>query len=194
MNVFENNSTAFKAAFNKGVSLAKNSIQIDRLKLGSVGFFEKRRLRKALRYFHEASVLDPNSGEALLLIAKIHQRLGAHDSCLEWLKKAYRIAPENLILAIEISATLGRLGKHKEAATILEEVVRTYPNEPRTQCNLGLSYLMAGKVVNAVEAFNLLVKIEPDYPVNQKLLDLAKDVKSGTKSIPKSEVEISRMI
>jgi Flp pilus assembly protein TadD len=113
---------------------------------------------------------------------------------LEWLKKGNSVEPENLILAIETGLALGRLGKHKEAAAMLEVAALNHPHEPRIQCNLGLSYLMAGETENALKTFETLVQLEPDYPTNQKLLDLASEIQSGKKPTPKSEAEIAKMI
>jgi len=194
MQTTEQTSSSYKMAFDKGAALIKGSIQLDRQQLGAVGFFERRRLIKALNHFKEASSIAPTNGAPMLLIAKIKQRLGDHDGSLQWLKKANSVEPENLILTIETSAALGRLGKHKESAAILEIAADHHPHEPRVRCNLGLSYLMAGETENAQRTFAVLVQLEPDFPTNQKLLNLATEILSGKKPTPKSEAEIARMI
>ena len=130
----------------------------------------------------------------MLLIAKIKERLGDYASSLEWLKKANSVEPDNPILAIETGAALGQLGKHKEAATVLEIAARNHPHEPRIQCNLGLSYLMAGETDSAVKAFQILLRQEQDSPTNQKLLDLAMDVHAGKKPNPRNESEVVKWI
>lgn len=130
----------------------------------------------------------------MLLIAKIEERLGNFESSLEWLKKANSAEPDNLILAIETGAALGRLGKHKEAATVLEIAAQNHPGEPRIQSNLGLSYLIAKETDSAVKAFETLLRLEPDYPINQKLLNLAIDVQAGRRPSPKTESEIAKWI
>lgn len=186
--------SSYKVAFDKGAALTKGSIQLDGQSLGKVGFFEKRRLNKAIEHFKEASAIEPTNGAPMLFIAKIKQRLGDYEKSLAWLKKANSVEPENLILAIETSSTLGRLGKHREAVTLLEVAVGHHPNEPRIQCNLGLSYLMAGEIENALKTFEILILLEPDFPPNHKLLNLATEVKSGKKPIPRSEAEVVRMI
>jgi tetratricopeptide (TPR) repeat protein len=190
----ELNGSIYKVAFDKGASLIKGSIQLDRQELGAVGFFERRRLSKALSHFKEASSLAPTNGAPMFFIAKIKQRLGDHEGSLEWLKKANSVEPENLILSIETGAALGRLGKHKEAAAMLEVAAHHHPQEPRIQCNLGLSYLMAGETENALKSLEILVQLEPDFPTNQKLLNLATEIRSGRKATPKSEAEIVKMI
>jgi anaphase-promoting complex subunit 3 len=187
-------TSCYKVAFDKGANLVRGSIQLDGQSLGALGFFEKRRLNKALNHFKEASSIAPSNGAPMLFIAKILQRIGDDEGSLEWLKKANSVEPENLILAIETGGTLGRLGKHREAAAMLEVAANHHPHEPRIQCNLGLSYLMAGEIDNAVKTFELLVQLEPDFPTNKKLLDLATAIRLGRKHTPKTEAEIARMI
>lgn len=182
------------SAFQTGMKLIKGCIQLDKQQLDNPGFFERRKLRKAKTHFHNASKLEPANGAPLLFIAKIEDRLGNHESSLEWLKKANQLEPDNLILAIETGAALGRLQMHKEAATALEVAAQHHPHEPRIQSNLGLSYLMAGELENAVDTFKRLNQLEPDFPANQKLLDLATTVLAGNKPIPKTEAEVVRLI
>ena len=194
MQTTEQIKSSYKVAFDKGAALIKGSIQLDRQQLGTVGFFERRRLNKALNYFNEASSIAPTNGAPMLFIAKIKERLGDHDGSLQWLKKANCVAPENPILAVETGAALGRLGKHREAAAMLEVAAGHHPREPRIRCNLGLSYLMAGETESAVKTFELLVQLEPDFPTNQKLFRLATEIHSGKKPTPQCEAEIAKMI
>ncbi len=184
----------YKAVFDKGAALVKNSIQLDKQTLEKLGFFEKRRLKRALIYFEKASSLAPTNGAPMLFIAKIKQRFGEFGSSLEWLKKANSVEPNNLILAIETSAALGRLEKHKEAATVLENASKSHPEDPRIWSNLGLSYLMAEETNSAVKTFEYLVQIEPDFPLNRKLFDLASKVALGEKPTPRNEAELLKMI
>lgn len=194
MQTTEQNNSSYKSAFDKGVALIKGSIQLDGQQLGALGFFERRRLNKALKHFEAASSLAPTNGAPMLFIAKIKQRFGDYDGSLEWLQKANAVEPGNLILAIETGATLGRLGKHREAATVLEVAAHHHPHEPRIQCNLGLSYLMAGDTEDALKTFQFLFQLEPDFPTNQKLLELANEIRLGKKPTPKNEAEIARML
>lgn len=193
MQTTDQNDISYKAAFDKGAALIKGSIQLDGQQLGVLGFFERRKLNKALKHFEEASSIAPTNGAPMLFIAKIKQRFGDYDGSLEWLKRANAVEPGNLILAIETGATLGRLGKHKEAAAMLEVAAQHHPQEPRILCNLGLSYLMAGETEDALKTFQFLVQLEPDFPTNQKLLGLAYEIRLGKKSTPKNEAEIARM-
>lgn len=184
----------YKIAFDKGAELVNGRVQLDGQRLGAVGFLEKWKLKRAIKHFETASALEPSNGAPMLFIAKIKQRLGDYEGGLNWLKKANTAEPDNAILAIETGATLGRLGKHKEAVTMLEIASRHHPNEPRIQCNLGLSYLLAGETQNALNAFETLVALEPDFPTNHKLLALAAEIASGRSSIPESEADIAKMI
>lgn len=186
----EEEHSKYHVAFQRGVALVKGSIQIDGQRLKRLGFFEKIRLKRALRNFEEAALFAPDNAAPPFMMAKIRDRLGDFEGSLELLKRANLLQPDNLILAIETGAALGRLGKHREAATLLEVVSRSYPDEPRVWCNLGLSYLMTGETENAVRAFELLVRLEPSLSTNQKLLDVASEAHAGRRAIPRSEAEV----
>lgn len=61
---------AFKVVFDKAMELTKDSIELDKQSLGKAGFFEKRRLSKAVKYLKTASLMQPENGVPMLFIAK----------------------------------------------------------------------------------------------------------------------------
>src|SRR4051812_9954396 len=101
MQIAEQRNLSYKSAFDKGAALIKGSIHLDGKHFGTLGFFERRRLNKALQHFEKACSIAPTNGAPMFFIAKIKHRIGDLDGSLQWLKKANSVEPGNLILAIE---------------------------------------------------------------------------------------------
>ncbi len=180
--------------FKEGCNLSKGLIQLDGQPHKNLGFFEKRKLKKAKEFFELSSLEDPGNAAPCLMIAKVHQSLGEIPHSLAWLLKAWELEPANLILVIELSGAYGVLAKHKEAISVLEEGIKYHPNEPRILFNLGISFLLDSKPKLAAEIFQKTVEIEPNFSQNHKLLKYSLQVSNGTRPIPRNQSEIAKGI
>ena len=184
----------YKSLWDKGIELLDGRINLDGNPLPKPGFFERRRLHKASVLFERAASVAPENAAPLLFLGKIEERLGNAEACVDWLKRANELEPNNLIVVLELGGALGRSGKHAESASVMMAVARSHPNDPRIHVNLGLSLLMAGEANDAVQAFEHVVKLEPDLPANRRLLSFAVSVANGTKAAPRSLRELSANI
>ncbi|HEY5581601.1 MAG TPA: hypothetical protein VIK56_10645 [Rhodoferax sp.] len=179
--------------FTEGCNLSKGLIQLDGQPHKSLGFFEKRKLKKAKELFELSLLEDPSNAAPCLMIAKVSHSLGDNLNSLDWLLKAWELEPANLMLVIELSGAYGVLGKHREAISVLEGV-KYHPNEPRILFNLGVSYLLENNPQLAVAIFQKTVEIEPDSLQNHKLLKYSQEVCNGTRTTPRDQSEIARSI
>lgn len=66
-----------------------------------------------------------------------------------------------------------RRGAHDAAAALYEGLVRDNPTEPSLQVNLGLVHLKAGRVENAIHAFQGVCDLVPDHRRARAYLGLA---------------------
>lgn len=180
--------------FTEGCDLSEGLIQLDGRPHKGLGFFDKRRLKKAKALFELSAIESPKNAAPYLMLAKVAQGLNNKSESLNWLMKAWDLEPANLILVIELSSAYGVLGKNKEAISVLEEGVKYYPDEPRVLFNLGVSYLLENRPISAVDIFRKVVEIEPDFAQNHKLLKYSQDVCSGKKRTPHSRSEIAKNI
>jgi tetratricopeptide (TPR) repeat protein len=180
--------------FQKGCNLSEGLIQLDGQQLGKLGFFDKRKLKKARSFFQLSINESPKNAAPLLMLAKVSDRLGNQEESLGWLLKAWELEPANLILVIELSGVYGFLGRHQEAISVLEEGIKLYPDEPRILFNLGISYLLDGKHKLAIDIFQKTVEIEPDFHQNHKLLNYSIAVKEGKIPAPRNQSEIANNI
>lgn len=184
---------AYKAAFAKAAELLAGRVNMDGAPLPAPGFFERWKLRRALAAFKRAAALAPKDNAApLLMLGKIAERLGDFDESARWLERARSVDPANILIGLELGASLAKLGLFKDSAAALAPYARVNPNDARIHCNLGLSLLLAGDAAGAISAFDRLSRLEPDNPMNDRLLDLAVAVSMGKKPVPKSEADVAR--
>lgn len=184
----------YDSLFKEAGKLIEGSVNLDGRPLGKPGFFERKRLLKALKLLERAAEIEPPYGAASLFAAKVHERLGNGEGTLRWLQKAQSGAPNNVVIAIELGGALSKQGRLAEAIGVLTAAADTHPSDPRVHSNLGLSLLLSGDTQAAITAFERLFSLEPDRPVNKRLLYLAIDVHEGRKPRPASEDEIVRSL
>ena len=187
-------SPEYRVKFEKAAKLLDGDIDLDGMSLPRPGFFERRKLRKALVAFQEAAEASKENAAPLLLLGKIEERLGNLQANSKWLKKANEVEPNNLVIVLEFGASLAKQGFHQEAADLLAPMAEAHPNDPRVHCNLALSLLLAGDAPSAVAAFEHVFNLEPEVQVNQRLLKFAVDVSGGLIPYPKSEADIARYV
>jgi len=184
----------YKSLFDAAMKLIDGRIELDGRPLPRPGFLERRRLLRALRLLERAAEVAPPHGAASLVAAKVEQRLGNAERTLHWLRKAQTMSPDNLIVAIELGATLFQQGFHGEAVRVLSTAATLYPDDPRIQSNLGIALLMAGDVPASIQAFERLSALEPEHGMNRRLLALAREVEEGRKSRPTNQGELARSL
>jgi tetratricopeptide (TPR) repeat protein len=174
--------------------LLKGLVIIDGTSKKNLGFFEKRRLQQAIKLHQKVLEINPANWPSMFMIGKVYQSIDDLDQALKWFLQAQEFVPDNPSVAKEVGYAAGRLGRHDIAICATEILVRQHPNNAGLQTNYGLSCLFAGKVADALKAFERTVELEPERDANKKLLAFAKEVESGKRPCPKTEADISRAI
>jgi tetratricopeptide (TPR) repeat protein len=174
--------------------LSDGLIILDEAPQEKLGFFQKRRLRKAIELYQHVIEVNPANWQSMFFIGKAFQSLGELDQAFSWFARAKETVPDNPSVAKEYGGVAGQLGKHEIAIRALETVAMQHPNDAGLQTNFGLSCLMGGKLTHACKAFERIVELEPQSDVNKKLLALAREVESGKRPCPKTEADILRAI
>ncbi len=185
-------TTPYKSLFDEGMKLVEGRVNLDGCALPEPSFFERRRLLKGVRLLEQAAIHEPPYGAASLFAAKVYERLGQNDESLRWMRKAQLVAPDNIIVAIELGGALSRQGLHAEAISVLTAAAQLDPSDPRVHSNLGVSLLLSGDPERAIDAFKTLTALEPNEQMNKRLLNLAVAVHEGRKPKPANEAEIIR--
>ncbi len=184
----------YMALFSKAGNLVGDLIRLDGRPAPKIGFFQKHKLRKAVGLYKLATQEAPENGAPYLMLAKVQERLGEYEESLASLQKAWLLEPGNMILIIELSGAYGLLNKHQEAVSVLLEGRKYYPDEPRILFNLGVSFLLTNQPKGAIEVFEKMVVIEPDYAMNQKMLNYSNRVASGEANPPQVQSDIAKNI
>jgi len=174
--------------------LCENLLKFDQHASPSIGFKEKQKLKKALSLYDKVLSLDPESVEALLFKAKCYNCLDNNHEGYRALQTAIGISPPHIILYCEIGATLLQLEYYQKARHAMEEAITHFPEEPRILGNLGLAYLFDNKPEQALDVYQELLKVEPEYPLNARLLSYTERILKGDSTYPKSKIDLQNQI
>ena len=166
-------SEDYLAAWREAVELIEGCVNLDGRPLPPPTDEERARLEASIRLFRKAAEMEPNNAGPPLFIGKVYERLGDVLACVNALRKAHALVPEEAPVLVEFSTALRRCGRYGEAVEVLEKGLRIHPGDPRLHFNLGMAHLMRGESRLAAESFEKLVALEPEDEHNQRLLALA---------------------
>lgn len=128
-----------------------------RLQLGQVA--------GALEASVEATRLAPRDLDAILMRAQCEAVAGDTPAAAQTLQKGLELAPDNAALMESMTATFIALEKWPEAAGLLRELIRQYPDEPNYYMDLGRILLTGGEYADAVAAFGQAAALGGDEPL-----------------------------
>ncbi len=181
--------------YGQACELVENELQLDGKDLSTpLGFFLKRRFNKALVLFEEVLRINPENWAAMFFMAKIFHRLNNKERAYEFMIQAHQGDSSVSGFAREAGLIAFQLGKFEDGVQLTQAAISTSPNEGSLYSNLGFGQLLAGNLDDAVHAFERADELEPNHPVTPRLLALAVEVRSGTRPVPKSEGDISRLL
>jgi Flp pilus assembly protein TadD len=127
--------------------------------LGSL-YAQQQDWPKARDAFVTAIELDPGMAIAhmhLGVVLKAQQQPGALDE----LAKAYQLAPQNPVVAVEYGEALAGAGQDKQAIAVLEHALELSPNSTSAAYQLGLALQRSDRVQDAIPLFQKAVAAEP---------------------------------
>ncbi|HEU4475433.1 MAG TPA: tetratricopeptide repeat protein [Methyloceanibacter sp.] len=123
-------------------------------------------LAKHLDAARNAVRLDPNDGEAQLVLGHAYAYQGLADQALEQFAKAETLAPNNADVLILIAWYLPQLGQPDRAVALAERALQLNPNYPYWY-NQGLrfAYFFGGQFDNSIKYARLVTDpFATDYP------------------------------
>ena len=139
----------FNSLFEKGCELQKSLVILDNAHRNKPGFFGTRKLKKSIQLLKKALEIHPGSWQSMFFICKAFQTLGDLKTALSWFLKVADIEPDNPSVAKEVGLCAGQLGKHDVAIRVMKGPASSHPDDAALQCNIGLSYLLTGKIEEA---------------------------------------------
>jgi serine/threonine protein kinase/tetratricopeptide (TPR) repeat protein len=117
--------------------------------------------------FQRAVELDPNFAMAHARLSAIYNNLGEEDRSMEFAQKAHELRDrvserERFYIDDHFYTANGDIEKNKE---ILEQAIRTYPNDSSAYANLALEYnLFYGQFEKAIPLAREFTRLEPTAP------------------------------
>jgi len=137
------------------------------------GFFQRRKLARALSLFERVIKLNPANWSALWLMGKVHARLQDSEAAFTCFERAYRANPAQLEIARAASRAAMDLGRHDAAIEFAQRAVQSDPNSAALRANLALACLVAGRVPDAQLAASQAVAGDPEDESFRKLKAMA---------------------
>jgi protein O-GlcNAc transferase len=128
--------------------------------LGSV-YAQRQDWANARDSFAAAIELDPGMAMAhmhLGVVLKAQQQPGALDE----LAKAYQLAPQNPVVAVEYGEALAGAGEDEQAIPILQHALDLSPNSTDAAYQLGLALQRSNRVQDAIPLFQKAAAAEPN--------------------------------
>ncbi|MDP6634438.1 MAG: tetratricopeptide repeat protein [Phycisphaerae bacterium] len=165
----------------QGMLLIHDSYPPNRL-----GWFGRRKLRKAILCFEEALRMNPQAWASMWRLGKIHQRLGDHSTSLRWFSRAHKVNPTQPDVAREAGLAALDCGQAKAALKFCQAAVDNSPDDAGLVCNLALAHMLCGDDQAALQCVTRAVEADPNDKVSANVRKLVCDVRDGKRRRPRS--------
>lgn len=149
-----------------------------------LGFFEKRRMKKAVALLEQVVAASPDQWSACWLLGMSFRALGEHERALDRFRRTYAVRPDNPDVGREYAAQCFIVGSAEEGVRISREVHARFPDDAGLQSNLALALLIGGDLDEAHSVAAAAHQRDPADPITKNLLDYIGAVRAGRKPRP----------
>jgi serine/threonine protein kinase/Tfp pilus assembly protein PilF len=118
----------------------------------------------ALREMKRALAADPSNAQTLVWLSQGYVRLNRWQSAEDSLRRALQLRPNHWVAHNEFGVLLYRQGKYADALSEFRTAALASPKDVMTQSNVGLMYLVLGRVPEALEKLRLSLSLERTGP------------------------------
>ena len=181
----EDKILVFNSNFEKGNELAEGLIIIKGQTTSKLVFWDKRRAKKAIRYYRECLDLIPNHWQTNWLIAKVYQAMSENEKALEHFETAVKIEKTNPDLPREASISAMDSGNVKLAVEYSKEAIKREPNDAGLYCNHAVNLMVLGNDEEAKAHIEKAIAMEPNDETNRNVYALINAVATGKRERPK---------
>jgi hypothetical protein len=150
----------------------------------SLGFFEKRRLKKGIALLGQVIEALPESWSARWALGMSLRALHDHPQALEQLRRAYTINPDHRDVGREYAGQCFIIGLADEGVRISRELHARFPDDVGLHSNLALALLIGGDLGEALAVAEAAHQREPADPITKNLVDYIRDVRAARKPRP----------
>jgi len=174
----------FNNLFKTATERVNKIMVLENYRVRSVGFFDKRNLRKSIKDYEQCLIMVPDHWQSMLFMAKSHQRLGNHETALLWLEKAMQIETANHTIPQEASIEAIHLNDINKAIFFSSEAIRRKPGDFALLGNHAMNLLIANQDEDAKKTVEWAIELNPSDIVNKNILNQVTNVMSEKKKRP----------
>lgn len=118
----------------------------------------------------EAVTKNPNDYDSLVKLGNLFYDGQQYAGAVQYYERAVAIHPENVDVRTDLGTAYWYGGNADQAVAALETALKYSPGHPQTLFNLGwVRWQGKGDPKGAVEAWQKLLKANPDYPQRQQV-------------------------
>jgi tetratricopeptide (TPR) repeat protein len=184
-----------RALFDRAAEMVEKEILLhERARMGSPGFFLRRRLRRAIGLFEQGLELLPESWNTMWLMAKTHQRLGEYEKAFSWMERAYQVNPSQVDVAREASMMANDLGKQEAGIVYAYRATQIEPGNAGLIANLALAYLLANRLGDAKREIERSLEIDPEDSISKTLQDAIQHFEREKRTPPSRTDKLARYV
>ena len=175
--------------FLKAVALNEDDV----VSMNSIGkiMLHRGKLDTAMVWFEKTTAVDSNNTTAWQFLAKLYEARNLNEKAAIAYSHLHKLDPKNPDYLLKNGQYLAKTGKFEEATEILNEYIKTNPDDYRGYQYMGLALAADGKHKKALEQFKKAEKINPgsvklmcDIAVNYKDM---KQYGNATKYVSKAK-------
>ena len=148
------------------------------------GFFERRRLKKAIALLEQVAAAVPGHGTSRWSLGMALRALGDQARALDELRLAYALCPELPGVGREYAGQCFIVGLADEGLEASRALHARFPDDVGLHSNLALALLLGGDLAEAQAVAESAQRREPDDAITRNLVRLIRDVRAGTRARP----------
>ncbi|HKT87592.1 MAG TPA: tetratricopeptide repeat protein [Candidatus Sulfotelmatobacter sp.] len=127
-------------------------------------------LMQAASPYLEAVNKDPNDYDSLVKLGNLYYDAQQYPAAIQYYERAVTIHPENVDVRTDMGTAYWYAGNIDKAMEEMQTSLKYRPGHPQTLFNLGwIKWQGKGDAKGAVEAWQQLLKANPDYPQKQQV-------------------------
>jgi tetratricopeptide (TPR) repeat protein len=169
--------------YTKALTLAEKYIYIGG-PLNQIGFFAKRRLKKAITLFRRALEIPPDNYASHWCLGKTHQVLGEHSNALECFEAALTFEQNNADVYREASIEAQDCNDFEKALNYCDQALALRPDDAGLHCNRALAMLLLQRDTETMEAIEASLTLAPKDQITLHVKSLANSIIIGTRPRP----------
>jgi tetratricopeptide (TPR) repeat protein len=169
----------FNQLYEQACNKMKGLVILEGYRPKGIGFFDKLRANKAIKYFDQALSIYPDHFQSLFFLGKLYQRLGNYEQALSYFDTALKLEQTNHNIPQEASLVAMNLNQVDKAIEYSKEALRRKPDDFALLGNHSMNLLIAGLDYEAKETIETAISLNPADNINQRIKTKIHGVISG---------------